>query len=239
VTTELSESQGDISIDLGELDVSEPFKSEGVPNRYAELSLSAKIEAIMFASPKPIRLNEIYEFLQDGNLSVKKLTAEIESIKKFYDEKQGGFRLEHIRGLGFQFRTVPDAAPLMEKMFAERPRPLSRAAQETLAIIAYRQPVTRADIEFIRGVDAGSILKNLLDREMIKCVGRKEIAGKPMIFGTTEEFLRIYGLESLGSLPPLESFQPQKEVIREALRTIDEAALSESEGGDAESDELI
>src|ERR1700759_1099496 len=80
------------------------------------------------------------------------------------------------------------------KIIFKRPRPLSRAAQETLAIVAYRQPVSRADIEFIRGTDSGSIIKNLLERDLICCVGRKDIPGKPMLFGTTEEFLRVYRL---------------------------------------------
>jgi segregation and condensation protein B len=107
----------------------------------------------------------------------------------------------------------------MERMFATRPRSLSRAAQETLAIIAYRQPVTRADIEFIRGVDAGSIIKNLLERDLIRCVGRREISGRPMLFGTTDEFLRVYQLAKLTDLPPLASFQPSYDT-QEALASL-------------------
>lgn len=198
-----------------------PAKPEHLADLLNPMTLRAKIEAIIFASPKPIKLSEIYEVIRDDKLQVRKLSQEIEQLKKYYEESGGGFRLEHVKGGGFQFRTVPDAAFLMERMFAEKPRPLSRAAQETLAIVAYRQPVTRADIEFIRGVDAGSILKNLLERELVRCVGRRDIAGKPMIFGTTEEFLRVYGIEDLSFLPPLESFQPQKEAIKEALRTIE------------------
>ena len=106
----------------------------------------------------------------------------------------------------------------MERLFSSRPRPLSRAALETLSVIAYRQPVTRADIEFIRGVDAGSIIKNLLDRELIACVGRKEDSGRPMLFGTTKEFLKVFSLNTLSDLPPLAAFQPSAEVVGDALK---------------------
>ena len=110
-------------------------------------------------------------------------------------------------------------------LYMKKPRPLSRAAQETLAIIAYRQPTTRAEIEFIRGVDAGSIIKNLLERDMIVCVGRKEIAGRPMLFATTEEFLRVYNLASLKDLPSIESFQPEKSSINSALAELESKDL--------------
>ena len=108
----------------------------------------------------------------------------------------------------------------MSKIFSERPRPLSRAAQETLAIIAYRQPITRASIEFIRGVDAGSIIKNLLERDLIRCVGRKDDGGRPMLFGTTEEFCRVYEIKSIKDLPPLEAFQPSRETVSQAMEKI-------------------
>jgi len=109
----------------------------------------------------------------------------------------------------------------MEKMFASRPRPISRAALETLSIIAYRQPVTRAEVEFIRGVDAGSIFKTLLERDLVKCVGRKEIVGRPMLFGTSDEFLKVFNLSSIKDLPPLESFQPSREMVQGAMERIE------------------
>jgi hypothetical protein len=85
-----------------------------------------------------------------------------------------------------------------------------------LSIIAYRQPVTRADVEYIRGVDAGNIIKNLMDRNLVACVGRKEDAGRPMVFGTTDEFLKIFRINSLNDLPPLSSFQPAPDLIAQA-----------------------
>jgi segregation and condensation protein B len=188
------------------------------------LTLEGQVEAILFAAPKPLSVTDISEVLadEDGNPGD---TAEIErviqNLLRLYRERNGGFRLEHDKGVGFQFRTVPAAAPLMERMFSQRQRPLSRAALETLSIIAYRQPVTRADIEAIRGVDAGSIIKNLLDRELISCVGRKEDSGRPMMFGTSPEFLRVFRINSLDDLPPLSAFQPAPETMAEAENRLD------------------
>lgn len=188
------------------------------------LTLEGQIEAVLFAAPKPLSLTEIAELLQDeeGDPRVEVIEGIVQNLIKLYRERNGGFRLEHEKGVGYQFRSVPAAAPLMERMFASRQRPLSRAALETLAIIAYRQPTTRADIEYIRGVDAGSIIKNLLDRELIACVGRKEDAGRPMMFGTSAEFLRVFRLNSLSDLPPLAAFQPSPELMVEAMQRLDE-----------------
>ena len=135
--------------------------------------------------------------------------------------------------MGYQFQTEAKASPLMERLFSKRPRPLSRAAQETLAIVAYRQPVTRAEIEFIRGVDAGSIVKGLLERNFIRCTGRKEVPGRPMLFGTTATFLQVFGMENLKELPPLEAFQPAQDVINKAMETIENSDGQEAKDIDA------
>jgi segregation and condensation protein B len=188
------------------------------------LTLEGQVEAILFAAPKPLSVTDISEILadEDGNPGdTTEIERVIQNLLRLYRERNGGFRLEHDKGVGFQFRTVPAAAPLMERMFSQRQRPLSRAALETLSIIAYRQPVTRADIEAIRGVDAGSIIKNLLDRELISCVGRKEDSGRPMMFGTSPEFLRVFRINSLDDLPPLSAFQPAPETMAEAENRLD------------------
>ena len=184
------------------------------------LDLKGKVEAVVFASAKPIKSSEIHDILQplDDSVRVKEIDKALASIDREYQERSGGFRLVNLKGVGYQFQTCAAAAPIMERLFSSRPRPLSRAALETLSVIAYRQPVTRADIEFIRGVDAGSIIKNLLDRELIACVGRKEDSGRPMLFGTTKEFLKVFSLNSLSDLPPLAAFQPSAEVVGDALK---------------------
>ncbi len=180
-----------------------------------EESLQAKIETLLFATPRPLTINDLLEILGDDTLSFKDIKNAIQQIIDTHSaRKDAGFQLECVDVGQYQFRTKPEHAYLAEKLFSKRPRPLSRAAQETLAIVAYRQPVSRADIEFIRGTDSGSIIKNLLERDLICCVGRKDIPGKPMLFGTTEEFLRVYRLAALKELPSLESFQPRRETLK-------------------------
>lgn len=187
---------------------------------YETLSLLAKVEAIIFASPKPIKSAEICELLREEH-TPHDIELVLQDLMQIYSTRRGGFRLEFIKSLGYQFQTIEVAAPLMERMFASRPRPITKAGLETLAIIAYRQPVTRAEVEYIRGVDAGSIFKNLLDKGLIACVGRKQDAGRPMLFGTTDEFLKVFRLRSLRELPSLESFQPAPDMVKEANQNID------------------
>jgi segregation and condensation protein B len=214
------------------------------------LRLDAKIEAVIFASQKPVKTMEIFELVknpvvapddggdgEENSSETESFFAELEKapevtlkdvqecltqLTEYYRDRAGGFTLRYTKGLGYQFQTVPAAAPVLERQFAQRPRPISRAALETLAIIAYRQPVTRAEVEYIRGVDAGSIIKNLLERDLIACTGRKEIAGRPMVFGTTAEFLKVFQLSSPKDLPPLESFQPSHEALTKALEKLEQ-----------------
>lgn len=190
--------------------------------RAFEMRLEAKVEAIIFASQKPLKASEILEILGDSEVGEADVEKSLADLMEFYEDRNGGFRLHYLKRLGYQFQSSDDAAAVMERMFASRPRPISRAALETLAIIAYRQPVTRAEVEFIRGVDAGSIFKTLLERDLIKCTGRKEIVGRPMLFGTTDEFLKVFNLSSVKDLPPLESFQPSRDLMQGAKQRLAE-----------------
>ncbi len=209
-----------------ELDDLEAFGSaetggdEFVLGASAKLDLQAKIEAMIFASPKCLKTSDLCGLLQDECVQMSEIQAAVNCAVAEHRERGSGFRLEYVRGHGYQFRTVAAAAPYMERLFSQRPRPISRSALETLSIIAYRQPVTRAEIEFIRGVDAGSIMKGLLERDLIKCVGRKEDAGRPMLFGTTDEFLNVFRLANLSELPPLSSFQPPSEIMQKAMERL-------------------
>lgn len=202
-----------------------------------ELTLAGKVEAIIFASPKPLRTVEIHELLMEQGYTLKEIQDALDEMSEFYRDRGGGFHLKYIKRMGYQFQTTPAAKPLMEKQFSSRPRPLSRAALETLAVIAYRQKinkgVTRAEVEFIRGVDAGSIFKTLVERNLLTCIGRKEIPGRPMMFGVTDEFLKVFQLGSINDLPPLESFQSPPDVIKAAHDKIT-AFEAEQEGVDPE-----
>lgn len=193
----------------------------------ANMRLEARVESVVFAANKPLKAPEVLDLLGDPTLTEEDVQTTLDQLVEHYEERGGGFRLHYLKRLGYQFQTADAAASIMERMFASRPRPISRAALETLAIIAYRQPVTRAEVEFIRGVDAGSIFKTLLERDLIKCTGRKEIIGRPMLFGTTDDFLKVFNLSSVKDLPPLESFQPNREVMQGAMDRIDENAQGE------------
>jgi segregation and condensation protein B len=202
-----------------------------------ELTIFGKIESIVFASPKPMRAVEIHDLLAEQGYTLKEIQDACDELIEFYRDRAGGFHLKYIKRMGYQFQTTPAAKSLMEKQFASRPRPLSRASLETLAVIAYRQKlskgVTRAEVEFIRGVDAGSIFKTLVERNLLTCIGRKEIPGRPMMFGVTDEFLKIFQLGSINDLPPLESFQTPQDILDAANQKIT-AFEAEQEGVDTE-----
>ena len=202
------------------------------PILQAVLSLESKVEAIVFAAEKPIRAPEILEILlaDEEQHSLAEIEAALRYLIKMYQERNGGFVLEHIKGEGFRFQTVLAVSSLMERMFSTRPRPLSRAAFETLAIIAYKQPATRAEIESIRMVDAGSIIKNLMERGLICSKKRKEEAGRPMLFETTDEFLRAFKLRNIRELPPLAAFQPSLEILAQAKKPLEPGDEFEADG---------
>jgi segregation and condensation protein B len=129
----------------------------------------------------------------------------IEELEVDYAERPRGFFLQKVAG-GYQLRTCPEYADYLRKLGHNRPFKFSRPALETLAIIAYRQPVTRAEIEYLRGVDSGSVLKTLLEKHLARILGKKDVPGKPMIYGTTREFLELFGLPDLAALPTLREF---------------------------------
>ena len=162
------------------------------------------IEALIFASERPIRCEEISSLL---DLKQSTVEALIENIRERHE--QGALMIRNVAG-GYQFVTKPEVAPWIEKM--GRPvvnTPLSLASTETLAIIAYEQPVTKAEIEQIRGVRSDSALNNLMERELSCEMGRKEGPGRPILYGVTEKFLLHFGLKSLDELPPI-SITPSK-----------------------------
>lgn len=162
------------------------------------------LEALLFVSSDPLSLDRMHTVLDRVEKSrIKSLLLQLE--QEFMLSNRG-FHLVEVAG-GYQFVTRSDLAPWIKEM--ERARAaarLSKPGLETLAIVAYKQPVTRGEIEMIRGVDAAGVLKTLLDRKLIKIVGRKEVPGRPMLYGTTRTFLKYLGLPDLASLPTLKEF---------------------------------
>jgi segregation and condensation protein B len=163
--------------------------------------LEAIVESLLFASDKPLALGDLKRLL--GERDTKKIAAAVEALTA--RRAGSGIHVTSAAG-GWQLRTNPEHAPWVGKLLAGKPVRLSRAMLETMAIVAYRQPVTRPEIDDIRGVDCGPVLKTLLDRGLIRIIGKKEDVGRPMLYGTTPEFLRTFNLRDLTELPTLREF---------------------------------
>ena len=168
-------------------------------------NLKPILEAILFASERTLTAEELREaFESDVAASViKKALAELAAE---YQEQGRGFALKEIAG-GFQILTHESLSESLKRFYTSREKKkLSPAGLETLSVVAYKQPVTKADIEFIRGVNVDGPLKTLLEKNLIKIAGRKEVPGRPILYGTTKDFLSHFGLNSLQELPPLSEF---------------------------------
>jgi segregation and condensation protein B len=161
---------------------------------------TAILEALIFASEAPLTPERVAEILPD--VEKKEILSLLEKLIGEYDARGGGICLREVAG-GFQFRTRQDLAPWIRKLKAARPSMLSPAALETLAVIAYRQPLVKGEIDRVRGVDASGALKGLLDKKLVRIVGRKDVPGKPIIYGTTKKFLEVFNLRNLSELPTL------------------------------------
>jgi segregation and condensation protein B len=162
------------------------------------------LEALLFVSPEPLSLNRLCEVL-DG-VDRARIVACLDELRDEYRRADHGLTLAEVAG-GYQLATVSEAAPWLRKLsVAKAPPRLSKPALETLAIVAYKQPLTRPEIEAIRGVDVAGVVKTLMDRRLVKIVGRKDVPGRPMMFGTTKEFLQAFGLKDLSDLPTLRDF---------------------------------
>lgn len=162
------------------------------------------LEAVLFVAAEPMPMSKLCEIL-DG-VERKRVAACLDDLREQYRRGDHGLAVVEVAG-GYQLVTVPEAAPWLRKLSAAKAPPrLSKPALETLAIIAYKQPLTRPEVESIRGVDVAGVVKTLMDRRLVKIVGRKDLPGRPMMFGTTKEFLHAFGLKDLTDLPTLKDF---------------------------------
>ena len=163
------------------------------------------VESLIFISDSPVRLETLIEILPESNKEA--ILEGIAQLKQEYAEDSKGFELVEIAG-GYQFRTKPRWAAWVNRLKKAKAVKLSRSALETLAIIAYRQPIIRPEIEEIRGVDSGWILRTLLEKGLIRIVSRRDIPGRPLVYGTTKAFLEIFNLNTLSDLPTLREIEP-------------------------------
>ncbi len=162
------------------------------------LQIKSIIESLLFASKGPLNVEEIKKVIPDAEK--EEIKAVLNELKNEFEKRNGGFVLHEVAG-GFQFRTKPEHKEYIHRLFQPSPARLSKAALETLAIIAYRQPVMRSEIEHIRGVNAGNTIRLLLERKLVRILGRREIPGRPIVYATTQKFLEIFDLKSLKDLP--------------------------------------
>lgn len=158
------------------------------------------LESVLFACGEPITLARLMEVIAGPTRA--ELRAGLAALAARTERDRRGIRLVEVAG-GWQFRTAPEYAEWVRRLFQQRPWRLTRATLETLAIIAYKQPITRAEVEAIRGVDVDSVVASLLARKLVKIVGRKDVIGRPLLYGTTRQFLEVFGLRDLAALPGL------------------------------------
>jgi segregation and condensation protein B len=171
-------------------------------------NIKAIIEALILASEAPLALDKICVILEGADK--EEVKNNIDQLIAEYSERQSGICLQEIAG-GFQFRTRSELSNWVKKLKGTKPASLSPAALETLAIVAYRQPIVKMEIESIRGVDVSAPLRGLLDKKLIRIVGRKDVPGKPIIYGTTKKFLEVFNLKDLSELPTLRELKELNE----------------------------
>jgi len=158
------------------------------------------LEAVLFAADRPLSVDALQDVM--GLQSPQQVRAALQVLRESGISRGAGVRIEEVAG-GYQLRTHPKTTAWVSRLQDVKPVRLSNAAVETLAIIAYRQPVTRHEVEDLRGVDCGGMVRNLIHRGLVKTMGRSDTAGRPLLYGTTREFLEFFGLRDLSDLPAL------------------------------------
>jgi segregation and condensation protein B len=188
------------------------------------------LESVLFAAAEPVALNRLVKLL--GAWPRATVSAALDDLRAALERDGRGIRLAETAG-GLQLRSAAECAPWVRRFFAEKPPRLSRAVLETLAIVAYRQPATRGEVEAVRGVNCDAVLGALLTRQLIQVVGRRQSPGRPVEYGTTASFLELFSLKDLGELPELPEPAALARLIEEAEATADE---ENADGADADPD---
>ena len=187
------------------------------------------LESLIFVSESPVKLETLVEILPE--LGKEAILEGILRIKTEYEEDSKGMELVEVAG-GYQFRTKPKWAEWVQRLKKAKAVKLSHSALETLAIVAYRQPVIRPAIEEIRGVDSGWVLRTLLEKGLIKITGRKEMPGRPIVYGTTKAFLELFSLNTLSDLPTPKEIQPPpmpEEISKEEILKVEDKVEVQNE----------
>ena len=181
------------------------------------------IESLLFVAEAPLTIDQIQNVLSlPDKIQIRETLTD---LMFDYEQRQGAFILHEVAG-GYQFRSRPEYVPWIKRLLQPKPVRLSKAALETLAIVAYKQPLIRSDIEHLRGVDCGGVLRLLLERKLIRVLGRKEIPGRPLIYATTKEFLQIFDLKNLKDLPTPKEIEALGDTSDEAPDQLEEETES-------------
>lgn len=183
--------------------MTEPNSTNNNPPMNPENKLISILDSLLLIADHPIQLHEFETVLTE--FSKAQIQEGLETLEQMRSQESSGITLARIDN-GYQYRTPKDNAEWIIRFNKAKPQRLSRAALETLAIVAYRQPMTRPEIEEIRGVDSSGVLKMLLERNLVKILGKKDEVGHPLLYGTTKDFLSFFNLRNLSELPPLQEY---------------------------------
>jgi segregation and condensation protein B len=167
-------------------------------------SLKSILESLLFAADGPLSVGRLREVI--GDVEKKEIETLLAELGSEYEAGGRGFRIAEVAG-GYRMQTTKENAEWVKNLLKGRPARMSRPLLETLAIIAYKQPITRAEIESIRGVDVDGVLATLQERRLVRIVARKDVPGRPFLFGTTQEFLQLFNLRDLSQLPTLKEME--------------------------------
>ena len=184
------------------------------------------IESLLFVSEEPLSIEQLKQVLSLPDSKLIRQT--LNELIADYEGRQGAFSLHEVAG-GYQFRSRPEYVPWIKRLIQPKPSRLSKAALETLAIIAYKQPMIRSDVEHLRGVDCGGVLRMLLERKLIRVLGRKEIPGRPLIYATTKQFLQVFDLKNLRDLPSPKEIEALGIEVMDETETEDTTLQEEAE----------
>gem|GEM_PF-631442 len=214
---------------------SQPTETQHELKTTEDRQLKSAIESLLFIAGNPLSLDRLTGIFEEA--TKEQIEAQIGVLKQEYETRGSGIMLAEVAG-GYQLATRPENAAWIRKFRSVKvSSKLSKPALETLAIVAYKQPITRSEVEVIRGVNIGGIMRNLMERRLVKIVGKKDVPGKPMMYGTSLEFLQYFGLKDLSSLPTLKEFQELEageEVMEEMIvEGEDAAAPDETEAATA------
>lgn len=191
--------------------------------------LKSAIEALIFVSGNPLSVEKLKGIFESA--SAEQIQEQVRLLQQEYIERGSGLMLAEVAG-GYQLATRPEHFGWVRKFKSVKiSSRLSKPALETLAIVAYKQPITRSEVEAIRGVNIGGIMRNLMERRLVKIVGKKDVPGKPILYGTTPEFLQYFGLNDLSALPTLKEFQE----LEAGEEVMEEVPIGEEENADTSS----